>query len=208
MAQRGRQHGKWLQRLVLELWLWHELNYVNIGASQVAQWYRICLQCRRHGFSPWIRKISWRRKWQPVPVFLPGESHRQRSLVGCSPWGCKELGMAEWLSMHTCGYWTSYLIKMGLSVFVYKMEIIISHRWSWGLVSAQEVAALRTWEIQMPFTGNPLLLPYTDEKPWSAVRTGYHILRSSAFSSLEPLGNWPTYSHSTLDLQSSVTDVW
>ena len=97
---------------------------------------------------------------------------------------------------------------MGLSVFVYKMEIIISHRWSWGLVSAQEVAALRTWEIQMPFTGNPLLLCYTDEKPWSAVRTGYHILCSSAFYFLEPLGNGPTYSHSTLDLQSSVTDVW
>lgn len=96
---------------------------------------------------------------------------------------------------------------MGLSVFVYKMEIIISHRWSWGLVSTQEVAALR-WEIQMPFTGNPLLLPYTGEKPWSAVRTGYHILHSPIFSSLEPLGNWPTYSHSTLDLQSSVTDVW
>ena len=31
--------------------------------------------------------ISWRRKWQPTPVFLPGKSHGQRSLVGCSPWG-------------------------------------------------------------------------------------------------------------------------
>ena len=39
-----------------------------------------CLQCRRYGFDPW--KISWRRKWQPTPVFLPGESHGQRSLVG------------------------------------------------------------------------------------------------------------------------------
>ena len=38
-------------------------------------------QCRR----PWIRKIPWRRKWQPTPVFLPGKSHRQRSLVGYSP---------------------------------------------------------------------------------------------------------------------------
>ena len=32
-------------------------------------------QCRRHGFHPCIRKIPWRRKWQPTPVFLPGESH-------------------------------------------------------------------------------------------------------------------------------------
>ena len=36
---------------------------------------RICLQCRRPGFNPWVRKIPWRRKWQPTPVFLPGEFH-------------------------------------------------------------------------------------------------------------------------------------
>ena len=36
--------------------------------------------------------FSWRRKWQPTPVFLPGKSHRQRSLVGYSPWGCKRVG--------------------------------------------------------------------------------------------------------------------
>ena len=47
-------------------------------------------QCRRQkrwGFAPWVRKIPWRRTWQPTPVFLPGESHGQRSLAGCSPWG-------------------------------------------------------------------------------------------------------------------------
>ena len=37
----------------------------------------------------------WRRKWQPTPVFLPGESHRRRSLVGCSPWGCTESDTTE-----------------------------------------------------------------------------------------------------------------
>ena len=41
-------------------------------------------QCRRPRFDPWVEKISWRRKWQPIPVFLPGESYRQRSLVGYS----------------------------------------------------------------------------------------------------------------------------
>ena len=35
---------------------------------------------RRRGFDPWVRKIPWRRKWQPTPVFLPGEFHEQRSL--------------------------------------------------------------------------------------------------------------------------------
>ena len=39
--------------------------------------------------------IPWRRAWQPTPVFLPGESHGQRSLAGYSPWGCKELDMTE-----------------------------------------------------------------------------------------------------------------
>ena len=42
------------------------------------------------GFNPWFGKISGRRKWQPIPVFLPGKSHRWRSQVGYSPWGRKE----------------------------------------------------------------------------------------------------------------------
>ena len=41
---------------------------------------------------PCARKNPWRRKWQPTSVFLPGKSHGQRSLVGYSPWGCKESG--------------------------------------------------------------------------------------------------------------------
>ena len=56
--------------------------------------------CRRCGFAPWIRKIPWRRKWQPTPVFLPGKSHGQRSLAGYSLRGCKALDMTEWLSPH------------------------------------------------------------------------------------------------------------
>ena len=47
----------------------------------------------RPRFDPWVRKIPWRREWQPSPVFLPGESHGQRSLVGHRPWGLKELDM-------------------------------------------------------------------------------------------------------------------
>ena len=47
------------------------------------------------GFDPWVGKIPWRRKQQPTPVFLPGESHGQRSLVGYSPRGHKESGTTE-----------------------------------------------------------------------------------------------------------------
>ena len=42
---------------------------------------------------------SWKRKWQPSPVFLPGKSHGQRSLVGCSPWGGKESEMTDVLTL-------------------------------------------------------------------------------------------------------------
>ena len=52
------------------------------------------------GFNPWVGKIPWRRKWQPTPVFLPGESHGRRSLVGYSPWGRKESDTAEQLHFH------------------------------------------------------------------------------------------------------------
>ena len=55
-------------------------------------------QCRRHKicrFSPWVGKIPWRRKWQPTPIFLPGESHGQRSLLGYSPWSHKESDTTE-----------------------------------------------------------------------------------------------------------------
>ena len=60
-------------------------------------------QCRKcDGFNPWVRKIPWSRKWQPTPVFLPGESHGQRSLVGYSPWSHTESDMTERLStQHT-----------------------------------------------------------------------------------------------------------
>ena len=44
-----------------------------------------CLLCRRPTIDPWVRKIPWKREWQPTPLFLPGESHGQRSLVGYSP---------------------------------------------------------------------------------------------------------------------------
>ena len=44
----------------------------------MAQWWRMHLQHRGHEFHPWVRKILWRRKWQPTPVFLPGKFHGQR----------------------------------------------------------------------------------------------------------------------------------
>ena len=77
-----------------------KLNLRNgLRASLVAQMVkRICLQCRRCGFYPWVGKIPWRRKWLPTSVFLRGESHWQRSLAGYSPWGWKESNTTEQLT--------------------------------------------------------------------------------------------------------------
>ena len=61
----------------------------------------ICLQRGRPGFNPWVGKISWRRKWQPTPVPLPGKSNGWKSLVGYSQ-GCKESDMIS-LSLSVAG---------------------------------------------------------------------------------------------------------
>ena len=59
-----------------------------------------CRRCQRHGFDSWIRNIPWHRIWQPTPVYLPGKSLGQRSLVGCSPWGSEESDTTEWPHFH------------------------------------------------------------------------------------------------------------
>ena len=50
---------------------------------------------KTHWFDPWVGKIPWRKAQQPTPVFLPGESHEQRSLAGYGPWGRREACRTE-----------------------------------------------------------------------------------------------------------------
>ena len=63
----------------------------------MAQWERIHLPIQKTVRS-WVRKIPWRKTWRPTPVFLPGESHGQRSLAGYSPWGHRESDATEQLT--------------------------------------------------------------------------------------------------------------
>ena len=72
-----------------ELDMTEQLNWTELSASQVAQCKEPACQLRRQGFDAWPRKIPWRRKWQPIPVFLSGKSHGQRRLKGYSPQGCR-----------------------------------------------------------------------------------------------------------------------
>ena len=57
----------------------------------------------RFGFDVWVGKIPWWRKWQPAPVFLPGQFHGQMSKVGYSPWGCKKLDSTKHTASHSLG---------------------------------------------------------------------------------------------------------
>ena len=63
--------------------------YKTVGLPRWLGGKESACQRRGCGFDPWVRKIPWRRKWQPTPVFMPGKSHGQKSLEGYSPWGHK-----------------------------------------------------------------------------------------------------------------------
>ena len=78
-------------------------------------------QCRRCRVHPWVGKIPWRRKWQPTPAFLPGESHGQRSLAGYSPWVAKSQTLQ--LSMHA--YTWKLLTVYILNILTTKKRVIM-----------------------------------------------------------------------------------
>ena len=59
---------------------------------------------KRLKFNLWVRRIPSRRTWQSTPVFLPRESHGQRSLTGCGPWGREEQDTTQWLTQLTHKY--------------------------------------------------------------------------------------------------------
>ena len=84
----------WAIREAPILWLPSYLSHIYSLAAQRLK--RLSAM-----WETWVRSLGCedpsRRKWQPTPVFLPGESHIRRSLVGYSPRGCKELDTPEWL---------------------------------------------------------------------------------------------------------------
>ena len=91
----------------------------NIG------WWGIWLHCMRPGFDAWVGKIPWRSGWQPIPVFLPGESHGLRSLTGYSPWGHKESDMTEQLtlSLHFLSLSLPIALYFSLRKCIYQVDL-------------------------------------------------------------------------------------
>ena len=90
--------------------LWYltdQLSFSRLNSTMTLSWASLVVQMvktlpahRIPRFSPRVGKIPWRNEWLPTPVFLPGESHRKRSLVGYSPWGSRELDRTEQLTHH------------------------------------------------------------------------------------------------------------
>ena len=86
----GRAHSLW--DISISIYLFMRYKPLSVFPKMILGWeihrdLQFGVKCRRHGFYPWVRKMPWRRKWQPTSVFLPGKSHGQRRLVGYSPWG-------------------------------------------------------------------------------------------------------------------------
>ena len=70
--------------------------------QEISRWDKMrgdyfCVWCS------WVGKVPWRRKWQPTPVFLPGESHGRRRLAGYNPWGCKESDTTDLIWIYVKG---------------------------------------------------------------------------------------------------------
>ena len=103
------------------------LLFTNMGLQRSLNSEKSVCQFRSHRFNPWVRNFPWRRKWQLTPVFLLGKPHVQRSLVGYSPWGCKQPDLTEWLSMHTHTFVNTINYFWGLMIFLgpYQKQIIL-----------------------------------------------------------------------------------
>ena len=104
----SRSHGANIKVLARTCSVWGSKKHLFLCLFQLQELYNTvsrlpwklsgkesACQCSRYRFDPWVRKIPWRRKWQPTPVFLPGKPHGQRSLAGYSSWGHKESNMIE-----------------------------------------------------------------------------------------------------------------
>ena len=118
-----------LWELVMDRKVWHTAvqgGHKELDTTEWLNWTggtsgkESACQCRRHGrhrFDPWVGKIPWRRKWQPILVFLLGKPQGQRSLAGYSLWSHKESDMTE----HAC----THCISCNVQVLIYCILIIL-----------------------------------------------------------------------------------
>ena len=106
----------------------------------------ICLQGRRCGFEPWVRKVPWRRKWQPASIFLAGKFHGQRGLGGYSPWDLNTSDVTErlWTTTHNIP-----LLKVNALAAQQELLQFLLHIWNYYL---------EQWGASLPFPSHPLVM--------------------------------------------------
>ena len=111
----------WLHHLRWNLWFlsnsfWY--SQVALGGTSGKGPACQCRRCKRTGFDLWAGKVPWRRARQPIPVFLT-ESHGQKSLVGCSPWGHTKSDTTKQLSTH------ALLLALGLFLWWQLLSFLV-----------------------------------------------------------------------------------
>ena len=130
-----------------------------------------------------VRKIPWRRAWQPTPVFLPGEFHGQRSLAGYSPRGHKRVGLSEWTTVTN---FDGQSVQLLSRVWLFVTPWVAARQASLSITNSQSLPKLMSIESVMP--SNHLIL--------------YHplLLLPSIFPSIRVFSNesalriwWPKY---------------
>ena len=102
-------------------------NHSWFGASLVAQMVKKLPALQKTGLDPWVGKIPWRKEWLLTPVFLPGEFHGQRSLVGYTSRCYKELDVIEQLTLSLLVYLIFILSTMSFSHSLFEP-------WGWGFM--------------------------------------------------------------------------
>ena len=125
--------------------------YIRILVSLVAQMVKNLLQCERPGFDPWVRKIPWRRAWQPPLVFLPGESPWTEDPGGLLSMALKRVGhnWATKHSTHICIY-----IYVFMCVYIYCLATPVGLR---DLSSLTRDWTLSSWKRGVHWTVREVL---------------------------------------------------
>ena len=127
-------------------------------------------------FNPWVRKIPWRRKWQPTPVFLCRESHEQRNLVGWSPWGYKELDTTEQLHFSLfINYKGIFLLKPSKIPKVYCKQGWVQSMVGeeYGLLWSHSLSAVWPWASYLNSLYSSILAwrGHVDRGAWQATQS-------------------------------------
>ena len=121
-------HARFLVYILVDIYIQYIAQYTQCLASQVAQVLKNppanVGRLKRCWFNSWVGKILWRRAWQPTLIFLPEESHGQKSLAGCSPWGHTESDMTEGTQhAHMSSIQYIYLVDKCIYLLAYILEI-------------------------------------------------------------------------------------